>query len=361
MLLAKKDKAGVILSNVQNDFLLADAAQMEEIEDLSTNICMIARIQQATTDYDEGPSYDSAFISKQPEIVNSTNDDQINSDIIFDDTNIEINDGNIEHDKNDHDQHDNELKLLAIIAYKEAEKKLILAKKQAISENPKLYDASYLHSSKVRAKVRDTKEILEDATKSQIKMENKLKDPIAIEKKQNFCPINYGKLNDLYETFVPQVELSLKQKYFSETSTSSGTPTSAIKSTPKSIFYTNREDTILSQFCYDEVKLILDCLHTVFKAIQTKFPEEVKVMMDVFDKIKSEHDATLRQNEILTKRLLEATLIHDIEKCVSMCFDSMNDKLRVEIEKVKRDSVDVQENLLKQIKILENDFQRCQK
>nr|GEW94126.1 hypothetical protein [Tanacetum cinerariifolium] len=35
MLLAKKDEAGVILSNKQNDFLLADAAQMEELEELS--------------------------------------------------------------------------------------------------------------------------------------------------------------------------------------------------------------------------------------------------------------------------------------------------------------------------------------
>ncbi|GKA33511.1 zinc finger, CCHC-type containing protein [Tanacetum coccineum] len=34
MLLEKKDKAGVILSNEQNDFLLADATQMEEIEEL---------------------------------------------------------------------------------------------------------------------------------------------------------------------------------------------------------------------------------------------------------------------------------------------------------------------------------------
>ncbi|GJW14956.1 hypothetical protein Tco_0019089, partial [Tanacetum coccineum] len=50
--------------------------------------------------------------------------------------------------------------------------------KEAISTNPKLYDASFLHSLNVRANVRDTKETLEDATKSQIK---------------TFVPINYGK------------------------------------------------------------------------------------------------------------------------------------------------------------------------
>ncbi|GKB82796.1 hypothetical protein Tco_0949691 [Tanacetum coccineum] len=172
---------------------------------------------------------------EQSKIINSTNgDDQINSNIIFDDPNVEVNDESIEHDKNAHDQHDNELELLVRSAYKEAEKQNILPKKvkqqnvediiralekerddlqlnvseqskqvlelktahtslkykrnkaedtylddvlnfeaklkknenvQAISENPKLYDASYLHSSKVHANVRDTKEILKDATK----------------------------------------------------------------------------------------------------------------------------------------------------------------------------------------------------
>ncbi|GKB73614.1 hypothetical protein Tco_0935026 [Tanacetum coccineum] len=58
--------------------------------------------------------------------------------------------------------------------------------KKAISQNPELYDASCLHISKVHVNVYDTEEIIEDATKSQIKIENKLKDPIVIEKKQNF-------------------------------------------------------------------------------------------------------------------------------------------------------------------------------
>ncbi|GJZ72926.1 hypothetical protein Tco_0637072 [Tanacetum coccineum] len=64
ILLEKKDEVGVILSNEQNDFLIADAAQMDEIGELSTNICMMVRIQLANIDSDEGPSYDSAFISK---------------------------------------------------------------------------------------------------------------------------------------------------------------------------------------------------------------------------------------------------------------------------------------------------------
>ncbi|GKC92400.1 hypothetical protein Tco_1157842 [Tanacetum coccineum] len=60
---------------------------------------------------------------EQPKIINSTiGDDQINNDIIFDDPNVEVNDGIVEHDQNAHDQHDNALELLARNAYKEAEK-----------------------------------------------------------------------------------------------------------------------------------------------------------------------------------------------------------------------------------------------
>ncbi|GJU95833.1 retrovirus-related pol polyprotein from transposon TNT 1-94 [Tanacetum coccineum] len=82
------------------------------------------------------------------------------------------------------------------------------------------YDPKLKHGlgSKVHVNVRNTKEILKDATKSQIKMENKLKDPIAIEKKQNFQITDYKKLNTLYENFVPQVELSAEHKYFSSAS-----------------------------------------------------------------------------------------------------------------------------------------------
>ncbi|GKA27790.1 gag-pol polyprotein [Tanacetum coccineum] len=64
MLLAKKDEEWVILSKEQNDFLLADTIQMEELEELSSNICMMAIIQPANVNSDEDPSYDSAFISE---------------------------------------------------------------------------------------------------------------------------------------------------------------------------------------------------------------------------------------------------------------------------------------------------------
>nr|GEY83421.1 retrovirus-related Pol polyprotein from transposon TNT 1-94 [Tanacetum cinerariifolium] len=62
MLLAKQDEAGVNLTDEQNDFLFADASQMEEIKELSANICLMARIQPVNIDSEVGPSYISAFL-----------------------------------------------------------------------------------------------------------------------------------------------------------------------------------------------------------------------------------------------------------------------------------------------------------
>ncbi|GJS54386.1 hypothetical protein Tco_0627748 [Tanacetum coccineum] len=125
MLLAKQDEAGVIIIDEHNDFLFANASQMEEIEELSANICLMAMIQPANFDSDKGPSYDSAFLSevqtpstsyvnplfakdtqeqkylKQPKIINNTiSDDQIDSNIIFDEPNGDVNSGSVEYDNN---------------------------------------------------------------------------------------------------------------------------------------------------------------------------------------------------------------------------------------------------------------------
>ncbi|GJV43510.1 hypothetical protein Tco_1428046 [Tanacetum coccineum] len=96
-----------------------------------------------------------------------------------------------------------------------------------MSENKDQYHDTVLNlEAKVKKNVDtvlkiDTEDILKDATKSQIKMKNKMKDPIAIPKNQNVCTIYYNKLNALYNDFVPQKELSDEQKYFPSTFISS--------------------------------------------------------------------------------------------------------------------------------------------
>ncbi|GKA64554.1 retrovirus-related pol polyprotein from transposon TNT 1-94 [Tanacetum coccineum] len=307
----------VTLTDEQNDFLIDDATRMEEIVELSANICLMARIQPANIDSDEGPSYDSAFLSevqkpstsyenplfakdnqeqkypKQPKIINNTlGDDQIDSNIIFDEPNVDVNSGSVEYDSNV--QASYELEQLARNAYKEAEKQQINANKvkqqnKVLTQQLDLYKEKIrvfemtkldketffnefikadrkarriekdlrnqfirdrdiiqdleqqrdkLQLSVVELKRQNTEDILDDATKSQKKMENKLNDPVAIEKKQNFHPIDYNKLNALYEDFVSQKELSAEQKYFSspfipsENSSNASTSTSSSKTKP---------------------------------------------------------------------------------------------------------------------------------
>nr|GFB04777.1 hypothetical protein [Tanacetum cinerariifolium] len=70
-----------------------------------------------------------------------------------------------------------------------------------------------------RLRVFDSEDTLEDAEQSQLKMNEFQKD----EKVQaiKIKPIDYGKLNKLYDNFVSQKELSAEQTYFSSSFTSS--------------------------------------------------------------------------------------------------------------------------------------------
>nr|GEW74466.1 hypothetical protein [Tanacetum cinerariifolium] len=131
MLLAKQDKARVILTDEQNDFFFTDALRMEEIEELSANICLMAKIQPANIDSDAGPSYDYVFLSEvqtrstsyvnplfakdyqeqkyptQPKIINkSIGDDQIDSNIIFDEPNKDVNSGSVKNNNNVQDSYE---------------------------------------------------------------------------------------------------------------------------------------------------------------------------------------------------------------------------------------------------------------
>ncbi|GJX19010.1 retrovirus-related pol polyprotein from transposon TNT 1-94, partial [Tanacetum coccineum] len=128
----------------RNDFLFADASRMEEIEELSANICLMARIQPADQNSDDEPSYESAFISEvqsssinendeqmyptHTNIINSTiDDDQINSNIQFDSVKGNVNSGSVEKDTHVYDMC--ALETLARNAYDEAAKQQRFAQK----------------------------------------------------------------------------------------------------------------------------------------------------------------------------------------------------------------------------------------
>ncbi|GKB72148.1 hypothetical protein Tco_0933560 [Tanacetum coccineum] len=80
--------------------------------------------------------------------------------------------------------------------------------KKAIAARSQMYHGEMLQSTKLRIDSPDSKETLEDAEESRLKMRNKM------------IQLDYRKLNSLYETFVPQKDLSVEQTYFSIPSTS---------------------------------------------------------------------------------------------------------------------------------------------
>ncbi|GKB21677.1 hypothetical protein Tco_0855600 [Tanacetum coccineum] len=172
MLLTKQDKARLTFTNEQNDFLVANTTRIEEIEKLSTNMYLMARVQPTNIDSNVGLSYDSAVLSeeqtpstsyvnplfakdnqeqkylKQPKIINNTiGDDQIDRNIIFDKPNVDLNSSSVEHDNNI--QAPYALEQLALNAYKEAEKQQISSNKVK-QQNKVLTQQLELYKEKVQ-------------------------------------------------------------------------------------------------------------------------------------------------------------------------------------------------------------------
>ncbi|GKB12433.1 putative ribonuclease H-like domain-containing protein, partial [Tanacetum coccineum] len=318
MLLAMKDEAESNLNTEENDFMLDNSFGDETLEELTAAVIMMARIQPADDNALTEPTYDAKAISevnvshkaheqvnhvKRKTIIHASDDDQIDSNIIFDDPYVENNGGTSEHDSNDHDEYHNiqilaynlerEIRAdkdtierilkekdkiksdffkienekiiiqhetqLAKKAFKERENRYLedivdleeklsshdriiykigqsiqtihmLGKtpnkvydpflkaglgyqnpkrlKKAIAAQQKMYYGEMLYNTKLKIDLPNSKETLEDAEESRLKMRNKM------------VQLNYGKLNALYETFVPQKEPFVEQTYFSFSTTS---------------------------------------------------------------------------------------------------------------------------------------------
>ncbi|GJZ37652.1 retrovirus-related pol polyprotein from transposon TNT 1-94 [Tanacetum coccineum] len=226
-----------------NDFLFADASRMEEIEELSANICLMSKIQPADNTSDAGPSYDSAFISEvqsssinenkeqmyptHTKIINSTiGDDQIDSNIIFDSPNGNVNSGSVENDTHVPDLCALEQFSLDMISgrmfmlgpkplsvYDQQLKQVLgysnpYTLKQAISQCPKLYLASSLGNSKISLNVRDTEDTLDDASKSQQKRDIKEMKDVFESTESELCELE--KQNDFLKDQL--LEVSLKHE-----------------------------------------------------------------------------------------------------------------------------------------------------
>ncbi|GJX71989.1 hypothetical protein Tco_0309160 [Tanacetum coccineum] len=147
MLLAMKYKAGGTLNEEENDFMLDSAYGDETLEELTAVVIMMERIQPADDNSEIESKYDAKAISevnashidiissmisngvhehttheKLKTVINTSDDDQIDCNIIFDDPYMENIGGKVKHDSNAYSQFF-DIKSLAYNVQREAENK----------------------------------------------------------------------------------------------------------------------------------------------------------------------------------------------------------------------------------------------
>ncbi|GJR54864.1 putative ribonuclease H-like domain-containing protein [Tanacetum coccineum] len=311
MLLAMKDEAGSNLSNEENDFLLDNSYKEETMEELTAAVMLMARIQPADGNTETVPSYEAKAVSevnasskvheqvshvKRKTIIQTSDDDQIDSNIMFDDPYVENNGGTSDHDSNAHDEY-YEIQILAYnvnrfkqshmlrktpnkvydpfikagLGYKNPE-----CLKKVIAAQPKMYDGEMLHSAKLNLDSPDSEETLKDAEESRLKMRNKM----------NLKELKEELIEEVHEMI--NIFDSMEQKVNRKSS--------------KENILQNEIDRIL------EVSLTSDIRNCVFISVEKQ----------------------------------------------------KNKLLKAELEKSSSDSKDIQANLRKRTKIRENDFKRSQ-
>nr|GEW72959.1 hypothetical protein [Tanacetum cinerariifolium] len=128
MLLANKDETVINLNDEENDFLLADVLVVE-LKELNATCIMMKRILSAINDPNTYPEFvnevhksESCFINEifsnddheQHETIKPSydDDDQIDSSIIFDDSDGEDNNEIVKNDTIAHDEHHAEIESL---------------------------------------------------------------------------------------------------------------------------------------------------------------------------------------------------------------------------------------------------------
>ncbi|GKB23002.1 retrovirus-related pol polyprotein from transposon TNT 1-94 [Tanacetum coccineum] len=347
MLLAMKDEAGSNLNNKENDFMLDTSYSEETMKELSVVVMLMARIQPADGNAETMPSYDAKAVSevnasskvheqmryeKRKTIIQTSDDDQIDSNIIFDDPYVENNGGTSDHDSNDHDEY-HKIQMLAYDVQREAENQ-----KQFYNElkKQKMLPQEELETSKKAFKERENRYLenicdLEEKLSSHDRIVYKMGKSIRTIHRLGKTP------NKVYDPFL-KTGLGYKN--------------------PKRL----KKAIGAQQKMYDGEKL-----HNVNLKIDSPDSEETledvkESRLKMRNKMKVDGKSSkenILQNEI--DQLLKISLTSEILDCVLLSVEKQkNELLKDELAKSSSDSKDIQANLLKRIKILKNDFKRSQ-
>ncbi|GJX61688.1 hypothetical protein Tco_0294588 [Tanacetum coccineum] len=213
MLLAMKDEAGSNLKDEENDFLLNNSYRDKTLEELTAVVIMMARIQPADENVKSEPSYDAKGVSevnasnkvhkqvnhvKRKTIIHTSNDDQIDSNIIFDDPYVENNGGTSEHDSNVHDEYHD----IQILAYNELE---TFKDQVKTSESKTIQCLKYKETcSELEREIRADKDTIERILKENNKIES------------NFFKIKNEKIIIQHETQLAKKAFKERENQFLE-------------------------------------------------------------------------------------------------------------------------------------------------
>ncbi|GJS79837.1 hypothetical protein Tco_0729718 [Tanacetum coccineum] len=195
--------------------------------------------------------------------------------------------------------------------------------KKSIVAQPKMYHGEMLHSTNLNIDSPDSEETLEDAEENRLKMRNKMMGLAFHDLRKR---IDVTLLEDRKRRWMSDSQNSLREFYKTNVIPMSNSLSKNLKE--------------LQQELIDEVHEMLNIFESMEQKVIEKSPKE-----------------NIIQNEI--DRLLEVSLTREIRDCVLISVEEQkNEMLRNELEKSSSDSKDIQGNLLKRIKILENDFKR---
>ncbi|GJS03774.1 retrovirus-related pol polyprotein from transposon TNT 1-94 [Tanacetum coccineum] len=388
MLLAMKDEAGSNLSNEENDFML-DTSYGEDLEELTIAVMLMARLQPADDNAEIVPSYDAKAVSqvhasskiheqvshgKRQTIIQTTDDDQIDSNIIFDDPFVENNGGTSEHDSIAHDKY-REIQMIAYNVQREAKNQ-----KHLNNELKKQKDLLQreLETFKDRVKTFESKTIQYSTYKETCdELERELRndkdtiDRLVKEKEQ----IQNDFLKVENEKIIIQHETKLEKKAFKERE---NRYLDDILDLEEKLSYTNPER--LKKAIAAQPKMYNgDLIHSNKLGIHTTDSEETledaeesrnkmrhKIVQIDYEKLNALYETFVPQQEFSAEQTYFSIPSTSDNGSTSKDVPSespeqqKHELLKVELEKSASDSRDIQVNLLKRIKILKNDFQRSQ-
>ncbi|GKD42058.1 hypothetical protein Tco_1266703, partial [Tanacetum coccineum] len=208
MLLAMKDEAGSNLNAEENAFMLDNSFRDETLKELIAT------------------AHEQVNHVKRKTINHTSDDDQIDSDIIFDDPYVENNGGTSEHDSNDHDEYHN-IQILAYNVQKEAEsqkqlnnelkkqKELLQKKLETCKERVKKFELKTVQCSKYK----ETWEELEreihadkDTIERILKEKYKIKNIVDLEEKLSSHDQIIVNVNDENMLLKTQVDFVVKER-----------------------------------------------------------------------------------------------------------------------------------------------------